>query len=156
MSIDCSRINTSVGWGQGLGTERSACPGLHAPVGARNTTWKLLPGLPVLAGELGSGVKSRDPPAGSLSRPENDAPGEDIYSASVSQQQKIFFPSRKTFPIPSALSCDFSFVLDTSSSYLPSRLHANPSPKKAQLHSQEGIQGGLHLSPPPEPLQAHS
>lgn len=39
-----------------------------------------------------------------------------------SPKQRIFFSPRKKFPIPSALSCDFSLVQDTSPLYLASPL----------------------------------
>lgn len=101
MRLHHSRINTEVGWGRGWGMEQSACLGLHTCVGARrNTAWKCLPGLPVLAKGLESGMRGRDPPEGGLSRPKDKASGEGLHSASVSQQQRIFFHQGRNFPCP--------------------------------------------------------
>lgn len=144
MSLHHSRINTGIGWGRGWGTERSACLGLHIRVGARrNTAWKLLPGLPVLAEGLGSGMRGQGPPKGSLSKPKDKASGEDLHSASIFRKQRIFFPSRKKFPIPSALSHDVSLVPDTSSPYLhslPFKQTNRTKQMKKHPSRQEGLQ----------------
>lgn len=103
--------------------------------------WKLLPGLLALAGELVSGVRGHGPPEGSLSKPEEASLGPPLGLCFPKTEH--FFPSRKKFPIPSALSCGFFLVPDTSPLYLTSPM---PTPRPPELAPWPGGPPGVAVS----------
>lgn len=94
-----------------------ACPGLHPPVGARRHDGLETSSRAASVG-WGAGIRNEElwP-----TRKEPVKAGGGLPGASTlplfPKNTECFFLSRKKFPIPSALSCGFFFVADTSFLY---------------------------------------